>query len=120
MPVIRAGDVMVGELARASPPRAATSVGAQLRQSEVQHLDGAIGAQLDVGGLEIAMDDALFVRGLQRIGQLAGNRERLVERHRAARQTLRQILPVNELHDQRLRRAGLIRAACSTPYSCAM
>ena len=33
-----------------------------LRESEVQHLDRAIGLDLDVGGLQIAMGDAFFVR----------------------------------------------------------
>ena len=35
-------------------------------EAEVQHLHHAIRADLDVRGLEIAMDDALFVSGLER------------------------------------------------------
>ena len=34
----------------------------RLGEPEVEHLDGAIGANLDVGRLQIAVDDALFVR----------------------------------------------------------
>jgi hypothetical protein len=37
-----------------------------LRQSEVEHFHRAVGPQLDVGRLEIAMDDALFVRRFKR------------------------------------------------------
>ena len=39
-------------------------------QSEVQQLHDAIRRDLDVGGLQIAMDDSLVVRVLQRIGDL--------------------------------------------------
>ena len=38
----------------------------RLGEAEIQHLDRAVGSDLDVGGLEIAMDDALFVRGFER------------------------------------------------------
>ncbi len=34
----------------------------RLREAEVQHLHGAVGAYLHVRGLEVAVDDALFVR----------------------------------------------------------
>ena len=40
----------------------------------------AVGAHLDVGGLEIAVDDALLVRGFERLGDLPRDRQRLVER----------------------------------------
>ena len=42
----------------------------RLCQAEVEHLDGAVGADLDVGGLEVAVDDALLVRGFERLGDL--------------------------------------------------
>jgi len=44
----------------------------QLREAEVEHLDGAIGADHDVGGLKIAMDDAARVCS----GQCVGDRNR--------------------------------------------
>jgi hypothetical protein len=72
-----------------------------LRQSKIEHLHGAVVAQLDVRGLEIAMDDALLVSRLQRLGDLTGDRKRLIERHGRASDVLGQRLPVNELHDQR-------------------
>ena len=40
------------------------------------------GAHLDVGGLQVAMDDALLVRGFERLGDLLRDRQRLVERNR--------------------------------------
>ena len=45
------------------------------RQSEVQHLDGPVLAHLDVRGLEVAVDDARFVRSLQRLRDLLRNGE---------------------------------------------
>ena len=38
--------------------------------AEVQHLHGAVRAHLDVGRLQIAMDDALLVRRFERFGDL--------------------------------------------------
>ena len=68
---------MVGECDRPSAGFSRTigvnrTVG--LRQPEVQHLHRAIGFDLDVGGLQIAMDDALLVRGLERLGDLLRDR----------------------------------------------
>ena len=47
------------------------------------------------------MDDALFVRRFQRLGNLLRNRERLVERNRATRDALREILALDQLHHER-------------------
>ena len=70
--------VKVGELDRSEdvPPRAVGGLG----QAEVEHLDGAVRRDLDVGRLEVAMDDAAAVRGFERVGDLPGDRERLVQR----------------------------------------
>ena len=46
------------------------------------------GAHLDVGGLQVAMDDALLVRGFERLGDLPRDRQRFVERQRPARDAL--------------------------------
>ena len=43
----------------------------RFRQPEVQNLHRAVGADLDVRGLEIAMDDALLVRRFERLRQSA-------------------------------------------------
>ena len=52
------------------------------RQPEVEHLHRAVIPYLDVRRLQIAMDDSLFVRGLERLGDLLRNRQRLVDRDR--------------------------------------
>ena len=52
----------------------------RLGEAEVQHLDGPSGGDLDVGWLEIAMDDALGVRGVERFGRLSSNAERFADR----------------------------------------
>ena len=49
-------------------------------------------AHLDVRGLQIAMDDPLLVRRFERFGDLLRDRQRLVERDRAARDALRQVV----------------------------
>ena len=54
----------------------------RFREAEVEHLHRAVGAHLDVRGLEIAMDDALLVRRFERFGDLPRDRQRLVERDR--------------------------------------
>ena len=60
------------------------------------------GAHLDVRGLEVAVDDALLVRGLERLGDLARDRQRLVERQSAPR-SIRcgQVLALDQLHHER-------------------
>jgi hypothetical protein len=47
------------------------------------------------------VDDALFVRGFERIGNLARDGERLFEREWTASNTLRKILSVDQFHHQR-------------------
>ena len=48
----------------------------QLGQAEVEHLHDTIGSDLDVGGLQIAMDDAAFVRRFKRLGDGARDGQR--------------------------------------------
>ena len=56
---------------------------------------------LDVRGLEIAVDDALLVRGFECLGDLPGDGQRLVERNRASRDTLREVVALDQLHHER-------------------
>ena len=88
---------MVGDVRRR---RRCTGVGVErLRQAEVEHLDRAVGADLDVGGLEIAMDDALLVRGLERVGDLPRDR-RALRRAAIAPRAIRSasVVALDELH----------------------
>jgi hypothetical protein len=54
----------------------------------------------DIGGLEIAMNDALLVRGLECLGNLLRNRERFVDGDRTARDPVCERRALDELHDQ--------------------
>ena len=76
----------------------------RFRKTEVQHLHRAIVPDLDVRRLQIAMDDTLLVRGFERLGDLPGNRQRLVQRDRAMHDSLRQILTLGQFHDEGMHR----------------
>jgi hypothetical protein len=56
------------------------------------------------------MDDALFVRGFQRLGDLSRDRQCLVERNRTACDALRQILALDEFHHEGVRSTGFLEA----------
>ena len=79
-PVIIAGVVIVGDCDDARGHRARRFQ--RLGQAEVQHLHGAVRPHLDVGGLQIAVNDALLVRRFERFGDLLRDRQRLVDRDR--------------------------------------
>src|SRR5262245_63003579 len=81
-----------------------------LRQAEVEDLDLALGRDADVRGLQVAVNDARFVRGLEAFGDLPAEVDRLVERQRAALQPLLERLALDELEDEEARVADLIDA----------
>ena len=56
------------------------------------------------------MDDPLLVRRFERFGDLSRHRQRVGQRNRAARDPLRQVLALDELHDQRLDAVGFFGA----------
>jgi hypothetical protein len=70
-----------------------------LREAEVQQLRAAPG-QHHVARLEVAVDDALAMRGFQGARNLLAVTEDLVHRERAALQAMRERLAVQVLHDQ--------------------
>ena len=72
----------------------------QFREAEVEHLDAAVGSDLDVGRFQIAVDDPAIVRRPQRRGDLRRDGKSFVDRHRRAAQAFRQRLAVDQLHDQ--------------------
>ena len=113
-PVISAGLVIVGDIDAAivgaiELPAAASrqldrrrvSRRRQLGESEVQHLHDAVGRDLDVGGLQVAVDDALLVRGFERGGNLPRDGQRLGDGNRPARDPLGERLALDELQHQR-------------------
>src|SRR5207248_73042 len=53
--------------------------GVDFRESEIEHLDDAARRDLDVGGFEISMGDALSMRSVQCVGDLSRDAERLGE-----------------------------------------
>ena len=73
----------------------------QLRKSEIQHLHRAVRRDLDVRGLEVAVNDALLVRRFERLRDLLARCDRLVRRNGAARNPIGDGLALDELEDQR-------------------
>ncbi len=80
------------------------------RQPEIQHLHRAVRTYLHVRGLEIAVNDALLVRRLERLGDLPRNRQRLVERKRPLHDAVRERRALDELHHQRGHAARFLEA----------
>ena len=90
----------------------------QLRQAEVEHLDHAVGRDLDVGGFQVAVDDAVLVRRFKRLRNLSGDRQRLVERAaRRARSDRRASSPSTSLRGRARGRRRCPRARRSPRYA---
>ncbi len=54
--------------------------GERLGQAEVEHLDLTFGRDHDVGGFQVPVHDTLLVRGLERLGDLQRERQRVFDR----------------------------------------
>ena len=108
---VRPLGMIVGELARPGPEplsaRRAPVGGEDLRQTEIQHLDLTVRTNLDVRRLQVAVHDALLVRGFERVRNLRRHRERFIQRGAAAREELGQRLALDELHHECEGAAGL-------------
>ena len=78
----------------------------RFREPEVQELDVALFGQLQVGRLQVAMNDRAFVRVLERFGHLLGDRDRLVDWNRPLLDPLRQRRAFHDFHDEGPHRAG--------------
>ena len=77
------------------------------REPEVEHLHRAVVADLDVGRLQIAMDDAQLVRGFQGLRDLLRDRQRVGQRDGPMRDALRERLPLDQFEHQRMRGAAV-------------
>jgi hypothetical protein len=90
----------VGDCVRSRAPAFVRRV-KSLRQPEVEHLHGAVSTDLDVRGLQIAVDDALLVRCFKRFSDLLRDRHGVIERHRALRDVVGEVLALDEFHHER-------------------
>ena len=72
----------------------------RLGKPKVQHFHRAVGADFDIRGFQIAVNDPLLVRRFEGVGDLLGDGQRLVEGNRASRNALRQILALDEFHHE--------------------
>jgi hypothetical protein len=82
----------------------------RLREAEVEELHGALGRDAHVGRLQVAVHDARLVRGLESLGDLPADVDRLVHAQRPARQARREVLAGHEFHRQEAGVAHLVDA----------
>ncbi len=68
----------------------------------------AVRSQLDVGRLQISVDDSGVVRGFKRLGNLAGNGDGFVNRDGSTGDAVSEGVTRHQLHDERPR-GGMIR-----------
>ena len=80
----------------------------QLRQAEVEDLDPAVAGEEHVLGLQVAVDDALLVRGGEAARDLERVVERLARRERARREPVAQRLALEQLRDDVGRRRSCV------------
>ena len=80
----------------------------RLRETEIEHLHRTRRGQLDVGRLQIAVHDSLLVRGFERLGNLAADTERLIERKSSLGNAVRQCGPFNQFQNERLPASGIL------------
>src|SRR2546430_1163970 len=81
-----------------------------MQQSEVQDLDHAIGSDLHIRWLQVAMDDAFFVRRLEGVDDLFGEGQCFIEWNRPLSDALGKSLSFYQLHDQRKAAIGLFQS----------
>ncbi len=65
---------------------------------------------LNIGGLEVAVDDAFFVGGIESFGDLLGERQSLSYRECPAGNPLGEGFPLDKLHNQKRFAFGLFEA----------
>ena len=78
-------------------------------EPEVQDFHRAVVSHFDVRRLQIAMDDPVLMRLLERLGDLARNRQRVLEWHGPARDQRLELRAIDQFHDQGLDAVGLLK-----------
>jgi hypothetical protein len=78
----------------------------RLRQAKVEHLHRPGSGELDIGGLEIEVDDALRVGGLECRRDLARDLQRDIDRERSAGEAIGKCRSLDELHHDGLDTGG--------------
>ena len=74
----------------------------RLREAEVQHFHRAVGSQLDIRGLQIAVDDPLLVGRFERLGDLPRDGQRLIEGIAPSRDAVRERRSFDQFQHERL------------------
>src|ERR1700757_2009789 len=68
------------------------------RESEIENLRVAALGDKNIGGLDVAMDDALGVSGIEGVGNFDGNIEDALQIHRAAVDEMFQRVAIEKFH----------------------
>ena len=82
----------------------------ELREPEIEDLHRTVRRDLDIRRLEISMDDPLLVRRFERLADLPRDRQRLVERHRSARDAIGERLTFDQFEDERVDFTAVLEA----------
>src|SRR5208337_5385476 len=77
-------------------------VGFDFDQAEVQDFHSASFSEENIGGLDIAVDDAFGVGGFEGVGDLGGYGEQFVHGKSDAAQLLRECLSFEKFHHQKI------------------
>ena len=76
-------------------------------EAKIEHLDAALVVDHDVGGLEVAMDDSLVVRGREGVGKRVADVDDLVGGQAVSGDDAVERLALDELHGEEVDAAGL-------------
>ena len=79
-----------------------------LGKAKVEHFDAALIGHHDVGGLQVAMDDALVMGGGQRLGDRAGDFQDAIDGETAFRNELIERLALDQFHREEVDAIGFL------------